>query len=117
MLSSHEQKVRSALRLTAIFTSASFIVMLLLFVCYAMESPHVSNLFSVWGGATTAIFALAAQNRHNHFEALLVSNTFSTPEFNSVLVKYRKYQSIGSWIFLVLAILGIVIGALGSITK
>jgi hypothetical protein len=116
-LKNYEQRVRSTLLLTAICAIVSLTIMVFLLACYINGSSDSSKMFFVWGGAATAIFALIAQNRYSHFKALLVPNTFSTAEFNEVLMKYRKYQSLGSCVFLVLAILGVVLGALGPVTK
>ncbi len=113
-MKSYEQRVKVTLLLTGICAIASLMVMLILLACHLKGSSHTSKMFFTWGGAATAIFALIAQNRHSHFKALLVPNTFSTAEFNAILTKYYKYQSFGSWVFLALAILGVVIGALGS---
>ncbi|UJB15426.1 hypothetical protein [Xanthomonas translucens] len=115
-MGSYEQQVRSALLLAGILAAASLVVTLLLLACYAIESPPIPKRFFVLGVVTAAIFAVVAQDRYNRFKVLLVPNTFSTEEFNNILTKYRKYQSIGGWFLLVLAIIGIFIGALGSIT-
>lgn len=54
-----------------------------------------------------AIAALVAQNRYSHFNALLTPNTFVSSEFVTVLL---KYQQVGSWVLLLLAVLGVFIG-------
>jgi hypothetical protein len=82
-----------------------------------MESLSLSKKGYLLGGAIAAIFALVSQDRYSRFKALLVPNTFSTEEFNKVLMKYRRYQSIGSWVFLAVAILGVAVGVLGSIKQ
>ncbi|PPV04965.1 hypothetical protein [Xanthomonas bromi] len=116
-MDNYKGQVRSALWLAGILAAVSVMTMLSLLACYAIESLSLSKKGYLLGGAVAAIFALVSQDRYNRFKALLVPNTFSTEEFNKVLMKYCKYQSIGSWVFLVVAILGVAVGVLGSIKQ
>jgi len=66
-------------------------------------------------GAVLAMAALIAQNRYGRFEELLTPNTFASREYITILINNRKYQAAGGWIFLLLAILGVLIGVYGSL--
>ncbi|WP_145958681.1 hypothetical protein [Xanthomonas oryzae] len=116
-MDNYEGRVRSALWLAGILAAVSVVTMLSLLACYAMESLYISNKCYLLGGAIAAIFALVSQDRYSRFKALLAPNSFSTEGGNKILIRYRKYQSIGSWVFLVLAILGVAVGVLGSIKQ
>lgn len=115
-LNNYEQRIRWAIGLTMALAGASLIVTLILFIFY-FAKLHYSKVFFVTGSATATILAVIAQDRYNRFKALLVPNTFSTQEFNAILGKYKKYQTLGSPILLVLVIMGVVIGALGSLSN
>ncbi|MCC5098566.1 hypothetical protein [Xanthomonas campestris] len=113
-MNNYEQKIRRVIGLTMALAGTSFMVTLILFAIY-FAKLHYSKLFFVGWSAVATILAVIAQDRFNRFKALLVPNTFSTQEFNTILTKYKKHQALGSPILLVLIIMGIIIGALGSL--
>jgi hypothetical protein len=114
-MSEIEQKVRSALLQTALWVAVAVIslVLTLVYSFWLRNLPMKSVL--VVGGASMAIASLIAQHRHKYFVALLTPNTFATPEFVNALLKYRKYKSVGGWLFLALSVLGVLLGVFGAI--
>jgi hypothetical protein len=89
--------------------------LLLVFICTLKLEGDALKMSLLWSGAAMAIAALVAQNRYSHFNALLTPNTFVSSEFVTVLLKYREYQQDGSWVLLLLAVLGVFIGVYGSL--
>lgn len=81
--------------------------LLLVFICTLKLEGDALKMSLLWSGAAMAIAALVAQNRYSHFNALLTPNTFVSSEFVTVLL---KYQQVGSWVLLLLAVLGVFIG-------
>lgn len=114
-MSEYKKMVRGALWQTTFFVLIAIASLLLAFVCAVKLNGHALKTSLLGSGAAMAIAALIAQNRYSRFTALLTPNTFATEEFVMVLLKYRKYQSAGSWVLLLLAVLGVLVGAYGSL--
>ncbi|KOR40693.1 hypothetical protein ADT25_18775 [Xanthomonas oryzae] len=113
-MKNYEQKIRWIIGLTMALAGTSFMVTLILFTIYFAKLHYSKHFFVVWSAVAT-ILAVIAQDRFNRFHALLVPNTLSTQEFNAITKKYKKHQALGGPILLVLIIMGIIIGALGSL--
>jgi hypothetical protein len=116
-MSEYEKVVRGAFRQTIFFLLVAITSLLFLVVCAPKLNGHALKTILLGSGATMAIAALIAQNRYSHFIALLTPNTFVSDEFTAVLLKYRKYQSAGSWVLLLLAVLGVLVGAYASLVS
>lgn len=116
-MSEYEKMVKRTLWQTAFFLLIAIASLLLVFISAFQFEGHSLKISLLWSGAAMAIAALIAQNRHSHFSALLTPNTFATSEFVTVLLKYRKYQPAGSWVLLLLAALGVLVGVYGSLVS
>ena len=116
-MSECEKMVRGAFWQTVFFLLVAVASLLLVVVCATKLNGHVLKTILLGGGAAMAIAALIAQNRYSHFTALLTPNTFVSDEFVAVLLKYRKYQAAGSWVLLLLAVLGVLVGAYASLVS
>ncbi len=114
-MTDYERKVRRALWSFAVYSTVAIIVLLFSFTEALKPSDEQ---FATWfqrAGAPMTIFALIAQSRVSRLRDLLTPNTFSTQEFNNILLKYRKYRSIGNAVSLFLVIIGTIIWAYGDI--
>ena len=114
-MTDYERKVRRSLWLFAVCSTVAIIVLLFSFTEALKPSDEQ---FATWfqrAGAPMTIFALIVQSQVSQLRDLLTPNTFSTQEFNNILLKYRKYRSIGNAVSLFLVIVGTIIWAYGDI--
>lgn len=113
-MNGYEQIVKKSLWQTIFFLAIAIIALIFIAICAISLNGHSLKLSLLLSGAVMAAAALIAQNRYDRFKALLTPNTFAGPEFNSVLIKYRNYKSIGSWMFLLIALIGIIVSVYSS---
>jgi|APLak6261663543_1056040.scaffolds.fasta_scaffold02601_1 hypothetical protein len=116
-MSEYEKMVRRAFRQTMFFLAIAIASLLLVPMCAAKLDGHALKTTLLGSGAAMAIAALIAQNRYGHFTALLTPNTFASDDFVAVLLKYRKYHLAGSWVLLLLAVIGVLVGVYGSLVS
>lgn len=114
-MTEYERTVQKTLCSIAAFSAIA--VVALLFPFAGGGKPN-GEAFANWfsrAGAPMTIFALIAQNRVGRLSELLTPNTFSTPEFNNLLFKYRRYVFVGNSVSLVLIVAGTIIWAYGDL--
>ncbi|MGB5854903.1 MAG: hypothetical protein WBH20_06560 [Oceanisphaera sp.] len=114
-MSDYEKQVRASLLQTAALVIISIIAFIASLACVFFIQNKPFKIWLLSGVAVMAISAILAKSRHDHFVALLTPNTFATSEFSAVYLKYRKYQSIGSCLLLILAVAGVALGLYGSL--
>lgn len=114
-MSEYEKMVKRTFWQIIFFLLITIVSLLAVLISAYQFEGHSLKISLLWSGAGVAIAALIAQNRHTHFSTLLTPNTFATSAFVMVLLKYRKYQLAGSWVFLLLATLGVLVGVYGSL--
>lgn len=110
-MGSTERSIRFVLWQCGVLGLVGFVLVLAAVTIEAI--PDLFEAFKHWipgMGGGVAMAAIIGQGRLSRLAALLTPNTFSTAEFNRILLKYRRFQNFGSGTFLFLGILGIVIG-------
>lgn len=114
-MSEYEKMVRRTFWQTVSFLLVAVVSLLLAIICGVVLKGQVLKISLLSSGALMAIAALFAQNMYSHFKALLTPNAFTSDEFDSVMLKYRKYQYFGNRSLLLLAVLGILVGFCSSL--
>jgi hypothetical protein len=116
-MSKYEQTVKSTLLQVALSLLLAIASLAFALVSAATLNGNSLKVNLILSGAGMTIFALVAQNRHNHFNALLTPNTFSSDEFNEVFQKYKRYKASHGQVLLLLAIAGAVLCVYASLNS
>lgn len=113
-MSEYEKMVKKTLWQTAFFLLIAIASLIAVLISAFQLEGHSLKISLLFGVPIMTIAVLIAQNRHSHFSALLMPNTFSTLEFVAILLKYHKYQSASTWGLLLLAALVVLVGVYSS---
>lgn len=113
-LAQHEVKIRRTARSIAAFLFLAVLALLLPFA-HAFR-PDGETLATWWqrAGAPVAVFAFIAQNKSQYLGALLTPGSFSSADFESLRMKYRRTHQMGLSAAIFLTIIGTVVWGYGD---
>ena len=114
-MTEYERTVQKTLRSIVAFSAVAVVALLLPFTGVFMPRGESFANWFARAGAPMTIFAIIAQNRVGRLRELLTPNTFSTQEFNKILLKYRRYVNIGNSVSVVMIVVGTIIWAYGDL--
>ena len=110
-----EKRIKKSRGLMLLFLLIA--VVMTIFPLLGFFRPVTESMGSWWqrAGAPVAIFAFLAQNKAQHFGALITPGSFTGPDIERLRAKYRKSQQLGIAASTVLTVVGTLIWGYGDL--